>query len=503
MRYDAVVIGAGHNGLTCAAYLARAGRSVLVLERSEVVGGATRSAVVFPGHDARLSAYSYLVSLLPERIREELGLELTLLRRRYSSYTPDGDGGVLIDDGDPFRTAADLGSDAPAWEEFSSMTSHVARSVFPTLLEPLRPAHEMAARVGDPAWQDLFERPLSDTLERRFHRDVVRGIAATDALIGTFADLRDPARLGNRCFVYHVIGGGTGDWDVPVGGMGRVSQTLLEAATSAGAQVRCSTEVTALETDGELARVRAADGSVVETDAVFVGAAPAVLERLRRRPAPSPAPEGAQLKINLLLSRLPALRDRATSTEQAFSGTFHINEGYASLQRAYAQAAAGRIPDLPPCEVYCHSLSDPSILGEQLRKQGAHTMTLFGLHMPARLFAHDPERARREATEATLASVDSVLAEPLRDCLLTPETIDVRTPLDIEASVGMPGGHIFHRDLQWPFAERADEVGTWGVETADANVYLCGAGARRGGGVSGIPGRNAAAAHLGEAALMA
>ncbi|MGB7449296.1 MAG: NAD(P)/FAD-dependent oxidoreductase [Ornithinimicrobium sp.] len=502
MRYDAVVIGAGHNGLTCAAYLARAGRSVLVLERADVVGGATRSAAVFPGHDARLSAYSYLVSLLPAQIREELGLDLTLLRRRYSSYTPDGDTGVLIDDGDPARTAADLGADASAWQEFSDLTSRVAQAVFPTMLQPLRPAHEVAAMVGEPAWQDLFERPLSQTLERRFGRDLVRGIAATDALIGTFTDLSDPARLGNRCLLYHVIGGGTGHWDVPVGGMGSVSDALLQAATAAGAQVRCSSEVTSLETDGELARVRTADDSVIETDTVFVGASPTVLSRLLHRPAPSPAPEGAQLKVNLLLSRLPSLKDHATSAEQAFSGTFHINEGYEALQRAYVQAASGRIPDVPPCEVYCHSLSDPSILGEQAQQQGVHTMTLFGLHMPARLFTKDPQRARREATDATLASVDAVLAEPLRDCLLTPETIDVRTPLDIEASVGMPRGHIFHRDLQWPFAERAEEVGTWGVETADANVYLCGAGARRGGGVSGIPGRNAAAAHLGEDALL-
>jgi len=502
MRYDAVVIGAGHNGLTCAAYLARAGRSVLVLERAEVVGGATRSAAVFPGYAARLSAYSYLVSLLPAQIRDELGLDLTLHRRRYSSYTPHGAHGILIDDGDPARTAADLGTDAGAWKDFSDLTGHVARQVFPTMLEPLRSAGEMAGRVGDQAWSEMFERPLSETLERRFERDVVRGIAATDALIGTFTDLRDSARLANRCLLYHVIGGGTGHWDVPVGGMGQVSDALLEAATAAGAQVHCASEVVSLETDGDLARVRTADGCVVESDAVFVAAAPAVLDRLRRRPGTEPSPEGAQLKINLLLSRLPSLKDPRTTAEQAFSGTFHINEGYAALQRAYAQADAGQIPAVPPCEVYCHSLSDPSILGEELQAQGAHTMTLFGLHMPARLFAADPDGARARATEATLASVDSVLDEPLTDCLLAAETLEVRTPLDVEASLGMPRGHIFHRDLQWPFAESAGEVGAWGVETADANVYLCGAGARRGGGVSGIPGRNAAAAHLGEDALV-
>src|SRR5699024_3794872 len=138
---------------------------------------------------------------------------------------------------------------------------------------------------------------------------------------------------------------------------------------------------------------------------------------------------------------------------------------------AYAQAAACQSPDVPPCEVYCHSLSDDSILGPPLRATGAQTLTLFGLHMPARLFRQDPAGARERALELTLTSINSVLAEPIEDCLLAPDTLDVRSPLDIEASVGMPGGHIFHGDLQWPFAESEDEVGRWGTETRHANIF--------------------------------
>ncbi len=501
VRYDAVVIGAGHNGLTSAAYLARAGRSVLVLERASVVGGAARSARVFEAHDARLSAYSYLVSLLPQQVVDELGLDLTLHRRRISSYTPTGDSGILIDNGDPRRTASSLGSDAQAWDDFYAMTGEVAEQLFPTMLQPLRSAREVAELVGTRAWEDLFMHPIGETLERRFRRDVVRGIALTDGLIGTFATAHDSRRLANRCLLYHVIGRGTGEWDVPVGGMGQVTDALRDAAVAAGALIRCSSEVDSLETDGDLARVRTVDGAVIECDTVFVGAAPHVLDRLQRRRSARPAPEGAQLKVNVLLSRLPRLRDSTVSSEEAFAGTFHINEAYQELEAAYAQASRGAIPHLPPCEVYCHSLSDPTILGPDLIASGAHTLTLFGLHMPARLFRSDPEGGRERALRATLASVNTVLAEPIEDCLLGPETIDVRTPLDVEASVGMPGGHIFHGDLQWPFAESSDEVGTWGVETQDANVYLCGSGARRGGGVSGIPGRNAVAAHLGEESL--
>lgn len=504
MRYDAVVVGAGHNGLTSAAYLARAGRSVLVLERSDQVGGAARSAQVFPGHDARLSAYSYLVSLMPQQVIDELGLSLELRRRRISSYTPDrAGGGILVDNGDLARTTADLGPDAQAWDDFYGLTGEVAERLFPTMTQPLRSAGDVRALVGEEAWRTLFERPIGEALESRFTSDAVRGIVLTDGLIGTFARAGDASRLANRCLLYHVIGRGTGDWDVPVGGMGALTDALAAAAVDAGAQIRLGAEVASIETDGDLARIRSADGSVAESDLVFVNAAPAVLDRLRGRRAPGAAPEGAQLKVNMLLSHLPALKDPSLTPEQAFAGTFHINEGYAALDRSYLAAADGRLPQVPPCEVYCHSLSDPSILGADLAAAGAHTLTLFGLHMPGRLFTADPYGARERALELTLESVDSVLAEPIAGCLLDEHTIDVRSPLDIESSLGMPGGHIFHRDLQWPFAESDAEVGQWGVETQDANVYLCGAGARRGGGVSGIPGRNAVAAALGEDCLTA
>ncbi|MDX5319060.1 MAG: FAD-dependent oxidoreductase, partial [Actinomycetes bacterium] len=177
------------------------------------------------------------------------------------------------------------------------------------------------------------------------------------------------------------------------------------------------------------------------------------------------------------------------------------NESLSQLGSAYGQAAAGRVPAVPPAEIYCHSLTDPSILGPGLRAAGAHTLTLFGLHMPARLFWEDNEARREEALAATLRSLDSVLAEPIEDCLLRDAEgrpcIEARTPLDVEADVGLPGGNIFHRPLAWPFAEEPAEIGEWGVETVHPSVLLCGAGARRGGGVSGIPGRAAAMAVLG------
>ncbi len=359
--------------------------------------------------------------------------------------------------------------------------------------------------VGDgAAWEALFERPIGDAIARAFSDDVVAGVVATDGLIGTFCALDDPTLLANRCLLYHVIGGGTGDWDVPIGSMGAVSDALVSAAAAAGAQLRTGAEVLVLEPETSEVGVSFRDGDgehVLGADHVLVNAAPAELDRLLGRAGAAPAPEGSQLKLNMLLARLPRLHDAAVTPERVFAGTFHVNETAAQLQRAYEQAAAGAIPSVVPLETYCHSLTDPSTLGPGLRASGAHTLTAFALHMPARLFRADPRGARAAALDATLRSLDSVLAEPIAGCLLHDAggepCLEVASPLDLQERLRMPGGHIFHRDLAWPFAEREEDVGAWGVETDHPRVLLCGAGARRGGGVSGVPGRNAAMAVLG------
>lgn len=511
-RRDVVIVGGGHNGLAAAAYLALAGKRVTVLERLDGLGGAAVSATAFEGVDARLSRYSYLVSLLPERVIRDLGLDITLRRRRYSSYTPEPGStrGLLIDNADAAATATALGPDAAAWESFYSGTARLAQALFPTVTEPLLTRTEARAAVGDDGlWRDLIERPVGQTIADTFGGDLVRGVVLTDALIGTFAPNIDDSLAANRCFLYHVIGGGTGDWDVPVGGMGAVTGELARAARLAGAELLTGAEVTAITPDGEVSYRSGDTERTLAATWVLANVAPYELERLLGADASSasatPRPEGAQVKVNLLLSRLPRLLDPAVDPAAAFGGTFHINETWSQLSTAYDAAAAGAVPEPLPCEIYCHSLTDPSILSPELQASGAQTLTVFGLHTPDRLVSEQNNDERRgELQAAVLASLNSVLAEPVEDLLLTDAagrpTIETKTTLDLEHALHMPGGNIFHGPLSWPFVEDDAALATpaerWGVATRHPRILLCGSGAQRGGAVSAIGGHNAAMAVL-------
>ncbi|HEY5231380.1 MAG TPA: NAD(P)/FAD-dependent oxidoreductase, partial [Galbitalea sp.] len=228
-------------------------------------------------------------------------------------------------------------------------------------------------------------------------------------------------------------------------------------------------------------------------------------DNLGLSPSKSAKPEGAQVKVNLLLKRLPKLRDTSVDPTAAFGGTFHINELWSQLDAAYVTAAGGDIPSPLPCEIYCHSLTDPSILSPELRESGAQTMTVFGLHAPDRLVTEATNDTRRAELQASvIASLNSVLAEPIEDLLLTDAagrpTIETKTTLDIEHALGMPGGNIFHQPLSWPFldddAPQSTAAERWGVATRHPRVLICGSGAQRGGAVSGIGGHNAAMAVL-------
>ncbi len=357
---DAVIVGGGHNGLVAAAYLARAGLRVRLLERLPHVGGAAVSSQIFDGVDARLSRYAYLVSLLPARVLDDLGATVRLAPRPYSSYTPDpataGRTGLLIG---PRSTFDAIGAqdDERAFAEFYRRCRLVTERLWPTLLEPLLTREQARAAIAEggteaaAAWRAMVEWPIGRAIAGALGNDLVRGVVATDALIGTFAALDDPSLQQNVCFLYHLIGGGVGEWHVPVGGMGAVSAALAAVAAGNGAEIITDTEVYAVDPNGEVRYRHHDDEHVVRGRFVLANVTPATLAGLLGEPAPAPAP-GAQVKVNMVLRRLPRLRDDSVTPEQAFGGTLHVNETWSQLDAAYSRAA-----DRRRCRIRCPARS--------------------------------------------------------------------------------------------------------------------------------------------------
>ena len=507
-----LVVGGGHNGLVAAVLAARSGYRVTLLEAADRLGGATVGDRVFAGQPARLSRYSYLVSLFPQALIARLGIAVPLASRRVSSYTPTRragrDTGLLVErrpgpeTAESFRELTGSAVEFASWQRLQHDLAAVAVAVSPALSGPLRRRSQVRddvrAAVGTAVWDDLVEVPIGELICRRLSDDLVRGVVATDALIGTHADLFGHDLLANRCFLYHVIGRGTGEWLVPVGGMGAVADELIRAARAAGVEIRLRTEVSAVSADDRSVEVRTVDGAGYRGSRLLAAVAPATIAGWLGTPAEPPV--GSQLKINMLLDRLPRFAS-GLGPEVGFAGTTHLAEGFEQLQQAFSLSAAGRLPDPLPAEVYCHSLTDPSIMNGH----GGATLTLFGLHTPVSLFRADPLGVRDQAVRLALHSLQRYLAEPLKDCLARDAAgrpcLDVATPVDLQDRLRMPGGHIFHGDLSWPWlpadADPSDPAVRYGVEVPGCpRILLAGAGSRRGGGVSGLGGQAAVDALL-------
>ena len=497
--YDVTIIGGGHNGLVAATYLAKAGKSVVILEANSEIGGATTSVRAFAEFDARISRYSYLVSLLPDQIISDLGLNFECLSRKVSSYTPysrnGNDLGLYVarqwdqETADSFNEIDPTGAEWQAWQGFYNELAVFAQKIAPTMLKPLQSRSELKSFIDMPeVWDYLMERPIGEVIKERFKDDIVRGVILTDALVGTFASAFE--MQANICFLYHLIGNGSGEWKVPRGGMGALVKELERVATAAGVTIKVNSRVSAVTTSSTNATVTLEDGSEITSAYILSNAAPQTLAKLRGTPPPQSL-DGAQMKINILLKALPKLKS-GIDPRLAFAGTFHANESFSIFESTFADAKAGKLADKLPIEMYCHTLTDPSILSTQLQEAGYQTLTLFGFHTPAALFEADNEGTKARALKAALASLNELLVEPIETLIAD---IEVKSPLDIEGEIGLPRGNIFHKDLSFPFREDNQQAG-WGVETDDPRIFICGAGAMRGGGVSGIPGHNAAMAVL-------
>src|SRR5204863_1512498 len=324
-----------------ASYLGRAGLSVLLLEKNDYIGGATTSQKVFPDYDARLSRYSYLVSLFPEKIIRDLGLRLDLRRRATGSFTPyiksGRDHGLLIsnvDEEQSRRSMVDLtGSEAEfeQMKKFYALSRVFAEQAWDSMLEPLVSKDEMKRRfdvddVSREAWRSLAEEPLGRALERYLQDDLVRGLVLTDAKVGIFTRPHDPSLVQNRCFLYHLIGNKTGEWKVPVGGMGTVARELEQAAHSSGAEILTNVDLRTLDLSGKTRTVEFEideQPQTVEARFLLVNFGRNVLAKfVGRLYQPDATDEGSVFKINMLLRHLPKLKANKYPSAEAFCGTF-------------------------------------------------------------------------------------------------------------------------------------------------------------------------------------
>ena len=505
-KYDVIIIGAGHNGLVAASYLAKSGQKVLILETNNEVGGATTSEQVFEGVDARISRYSYLVSLLPDQILSDLDLKFETISRKISSYTPylknGNQAGLLVkrvwdqSNVESFKSLTNTEVESKAWYEFYDQVSKFAKVISPTLLKPLPTKSEIkSALADDQIWRMLIEQPLGKVLDERFEDDLVKGVILTDGLIGTFSSAYEMQT--NICFLYHLIGNGSGEWKVPKGGMGALVLELDKKARSLGVEIKVNSKVVSVSATDSQVEVELAEGEKISANYLLSNAAPQVLAKLMGQVQPKSL-EGSQIKINMVLKSLPKFKSGIDAMD-AFVGTLHINESFNQLEKAYQQAKSGVFPDELPLEMYCHTLSDPSILSDELIRQGYHTLTIFGIHTPAKLFEKQPSEVKEIAKERALAALNQYLEDPIQNHLAKDSNgdlcIEIKSPLDLEQEIALPRGNIFHKDLSFPFKDD-DSTTKWGVETNHPRVFLCGAGAIRGGGVSGIAGHNAAMAVL-------
>jgi phytoene dehydrogenase-like protein len=518
---DVVVVGGGHNGLACAAYLAKAGLDVLVLEQRSVLGGAAATEDMWDGY--RISSASYVISLMPDRIVRDLalkrhGYDVSIVTPDYFVPFPDGTSLTLW--GDLRRDAANISKlsahDAEAYFAFDRSFEHLAALMRDLLfvVPPNTRAAELfswirtGARLRGWTGRDvhelvrLFTMSAADFLDEWFEDDRVKGALATQAIIGGWCGPMTPGSA--YVLMHHWIGqvdGHFGAWGWVRGGMGALSAAIAEAARTAGAEIRTDAAVArvAINPQGRAAGVELADGSTIRARQVVSSAHPKTtyldlvgpdrlpddvvrdVERFRTR--------SGSVKVNVALSELPVFPSWDQDGE-LHTGLAAISPSIEFLERAFDDAKYGKPSRHPYVEMMFPTAHEP----DGLAPSGKHLMLAFTQYMPYE--TPNTDRSR----EAWAKKVIDAIAERAPNVAGAVEHVEVLTPRDLEDRFGLLGGNIMQGELTPDQMFSFRPIPLYGdYRSPVKNLYLCGAGTHPGGGVMAVPGRNASTVVLRDA----
>jgi phytoene dehydrogenase-like protein len=520
--YDVVVIGGGHNGLVNAAYLARAGKRVLVCERRHVLGGAAVTEEVFPGF--KFSVASYVVSLLrPEIIREldlpRQGMEILPLD---GTFTPMPNGDYLWRVNDHAKTRLEIARhskiDAEAYDDYGRAMVEMGRFVKPILsmtapdptslaVKGLRDLLSIARRFQKLPIEDKYNQlqlmmmSAADFLDQWFETDVLKATMSASGIIGTFLGVRSPGTA--YVLLHHYMGeidGAFRSWGLVRGGTGSISNAIANAAREAGAEIRTEVPIAKIIVENGQARgVALENGDEVRAHVVASSVDPRLtfMKMVGSEHLPSDFVEdvrrykfrGSSGKVNLALDALPTFKSLPGEGPH-LRGAISISPSVEYMERAYDDAKYGRYSRRPYIDIVIPSLTDPSVA-----PPGKHVMSCFVQYAPYHLKEGTWDEKRDEFADTVIDTL-SDHAPNLRNIILHRQVL---TPLDIERKFGLSEGNIFQGELSLEQLFFLRPVPGWAqYRTPIRNLYMCGAATHPGGGIMGASGRNAAQKILNE-----